>query len=70
MVPTPTQIDHFIANWANHLRLPFLHQHKMQIPPLRFAPVGMTRWRVELHLGSGGGGSKEPTNNGSHTYAD
>jgi hypothetical protein len=29
---------------------------KLQIPPLRFASVGMTKWRVALHLSSGGGG--------------
>jgi hypothetical protein len=36
--------------------------HKLQIPPLRCAPVGTTKWRVALHLGSGGGGGQsQPT---------
>jgi hypothetical protein len=28
---------------ANLLQLPFLHQQKLQIPPLRYASVGMTK---------------------------
>jgi hypothetical protein len=33
---------------------------KLQIPPLRFASVGMTKWRVVLHLGIGSRGWTEP----------
>jgi hypothetical protein len=29
---------------------------KLQVPPLRFASVGMTKGRAALHLGMGGGG--------------
>jgi hypothetical protein len=32
---------------------------KLQVPPLRFATVGMTNFRVAAHLGSGGGGWTE-----------
>jgi len=35
-------------------------KEKLQVPPLRFAPVGMTKWSVALHLGSSGGGWTEP----------
>jgi hypothetical protein len=28
--------------WANHLQVPFFHQGKPQVPPLRYTPVGMT----------------------------
>jgi hypothetical protein len=50
--------------------VPLRHQHKLQIPPLRYAPVGMTKSRVALHLGSGGGGWTESTNKGPDTYPD
>jgi hypothetical protein len=39
---------------------------KLQIPPLRYAPVGMTKWRVALHLGSGGRGWTESTYEDPH----
>jgi hypothetical protein len=39
---------------------------KLQVPPLRFAPVGMTNSRVAAHLGSGGGGGTESNNEGPH----
>jgi hypothetical protein len=32
---------------------------KLRVPPLRFAPVGMTKLGVAAHLGSGGGGWTE-----------
>ena len=35
---------------------------KLQVPPLRCAPVGMTKWRVVLHLGSGRDGGTESNN--------
>ena len=35
---------------------------KLQVPPLRYAPVGMTKWRVAAHLRSGRGGWTESTN--------
>jgi hypothetical protein len=49
--------------------------HTWPCPALRgrksgYAPVGMTKWRVALHLGSGGGGWTESTNTGPHTYPD
>jgi hypothetical protein len=31
-----------------------------QVPPLRYAPVGMTNLRAVAHLGMGGGGWTEP----------
>jgi len=46
--------------WADRLRVPFFHQRKLQVPPLRCAPVGMTKWKVAAHLGSGGDGWTEP----------
>jgi hypothetical protein len=46
---------------ANGLRVSFLHQLKLQVPPLRYASVGMTKWRVAAGLGSGeGGGQNQP----------
>jgi hypothetical protein len=35
------------------LLVPFLHQRKLQVPPLRYASVGMTNLRVAALLGSG-----------------
>jgi hypothetical protein len=35
---------------------------KLQVPPLRFAPVGMTKLRVAAHLCSSDGGWTESTN--------
>ncbi len=34
---------------------------KLQIPPLRYASVGMTKWKVALHLGIGSRGRTELT---------
>ncbi len=42
--------------------VPFPHERKLQVPPLRFAPVGMTNLRAAVHLGSGGGGGTESNN--------
>ena len=50
------------APWANRLLVPFPHERKLQVPPLRFAPVGMTNLRVAVHLGGGGGGGTESSN--------
>jgi hypothetical protein len=41
---------------------------KLQVPPLRYATVGMTKWRVAAHLGSGGAGWTESTNEGLRTH--
>jgi hypothetical protein len=35
---------------------------KLQVPPLRYATVGMTKWRAAAYLGMGGGGWTESTN--------
>jgi len=35
----------------------------LQVPPLRCAPVGMTKWRVAAHLCGGGGGWTNQHNN-------
>jgi len=38
---------------------PRRREEQPQVPPLRFAPVGMTNWRVAAHLGMGGEGWTE-----------
>ena len=47
--------------WASCLRVLFLHERTMQIPRLRYAPVGMTNCRAAAHLGMGRGGWTEST---------
>jgi hypothetical protein len=44
---------------------------KLQVPPLCYAPVGMTKWRALAHLGMGGDGWTVPTDEGPtlNTYA-
>ena len=46
----------YIDNATKLDRKSVTHQRKLQIPPLRFAPVGMTNSRVAAHLGMGGCG--------------
>ena len=43
---------------------------KLQVPPLRFASVGMTDLRVAAHLGGGGGGWTESAKKSAHTYPE
>ena len=45
--------------WAKRLRVLFFHQSKLQVPPLRFAPVGMTKFKAVTYLDFGEGGSTE-----------
>ena len=44
---------------ANRRRAPFFRQRKPQVPPLRRAPVGMTKLRTVAYLGIGGEGWTE-----------
>jgi hypothetical protein len=37
----------------------FFHQGKLQVPPLRFAPVGMTKFKAVTYLDLGGDGWTE-----------
>jgi hypothetical protein len=39
-----------VCRELNHSRVPFLYQRKPQAPPLRYAPVGMTKERAALDL--------------------
>ena len=39
---------------------------KLQVPPLRCAPVGMTKLRAAAYLGSGEGGWTESSKEGLH----
>jgi hypothetical protein len=43
--------------------LPLCPKAKLQVPPLRCAPVGMTNLRVTAHLGRSGGGWTEHNSN-------
>jgi hypothetical protein len=40
---------------------------KLQVPPLRCAPVGMTKWKAAAYLSGGGGGWTESTNENRYT---
>ena len=48
------------ATRPRHIRL--CPKVKLQVPPLRCASVGMTNWRAVAHLGLGGGGWTESSN--------
>jgi hypothetical protein len=43
----------------SHTALSLCPKAKLQIPPLRCATVGMTKWRAAAHLGMGGEGRTE-----------
>jgi hypothetical protein len=47
--------------------LPLCPKAKLQVPPLRCAPVGMTNLRAVAHLGSRGGGWTEHNSRPSGT---
>jgi hypothetical protein len=51
-------------------RLLLRRKVKLQVPPLRFASVGMTNLRVAAHLGGGGGGWTKSANKSAHTHPE
>jgi hypothetical protein len=63
-------LGHSQCAMANYLRVLSPPRHKLQIPPLRCAPVGMTKWRLALHPSIGVAGWTEPTDKGLLTYRE
>jgi hypothetical protein len=49
-----------LVKHADHRQIRWTEK-KQQVPPLRYAPVGMTKWRAAAHIGMGGGGWTEET---------